>query len=900
MRFTFHAPYARGIRLIEEIPDVSFCHLEGRNGIGKTLSIRLLELACGRQPYSGAPHAWETLRDQLGETEIGVHGMPEGDVKILLQPANWPPQPLEGLADELGTVSLGGRPATWADLRRLLAVVRIAGDETLTETLARELQQRAVEARQLAKDVRPHVAEWDEVLSRLADLTSRLEPDQLDAMATEAQTARVQADQATERVHAAAAALNQSLRLRAALEGAIRRRDALPDCLSDLEAAAAALDQSGERLDNLNKELQKLTREVGRSQQVRRELAKWERLRSLRDRALSRAIIAEREALRRLNLEDRPRPSELRVLMTEAKQMTNDARAKLRDIDVTGNLQQLTNDLERSLNSAAPAIDDHVVANTVPPITTARLRVGVRGRRTELEGIPRPGEVEELERQADAGVRRLARLQQLKELIAVRVKKQENVEEASAEIQRRLTTVNLSASSQDLLQRIREEQETRVALALNALSAVEQLADLLGTYPVDPRAILGSELPAGLSKELSEEAAAEPSEEPWPETDVVGESRDQPRAPATLTDLTEWRRIAREQDERAATELQARYSDAAAAVLSQAPTDYEALESALSSAVADVEEREAELDSWTQAAHEANELASRTAAILNEVLRRLDDAVRELGPQQGQWPELRSGISALMTSSFTGGRATLDPRILDEAAGATRVSRFASTLAEAARRVRDGLDAVSLILLAEARSLSPRVAAAAGESASALPVDMPGSGRVRRWAESELAELLGEEVLRQELFDGADHLSVDLERARISWRTKDDDRPRVRPLEAFSSGEQVFAYTRARLDLLRTDASPATHKLVVLDEFGAFVARDRFGQLLEFVRDQALGVVADQVLVMLPLARDYTTYSARKELEEEDAPSNGLGTLERIAQVARREYFAVPADPVGV
>jgi hypothetical protein len=324
---------------------------------------------------------------------------------------------------------------------------------------------------------------------------------------------------------------------------------------------------------------------------------------------------------------------------------------------------------------------------------------------------------------------------------------------------------------------------------------------------------------------------------------------------------------------------------------------------AFSAAIAAVEEAQNLLQSCIGALTEANDRSSRTAALLNEALRRLDDAVRELQSRNGQWAELRSGLAALMVTSFSGSGKTLDPQVLQQAAGATRVSRFASRLADEARKVRDGLDAVSLILLAEARELSPRVApAATDESPSARPIDLPGSSRVRvrRWAESELAELLGVEVLRRELFGGADSVSVDLERARVSWRSKDDDRPRVRPLEAFSSGEQVFAYTRARLDLLRADAAPSAHRLVVLDEFGAFVARDRFGQLLEFVRDQALGVVADQVVVMLPLANDYTTHPAATELEHGNIPVNGLGGIDRIAQVARREYFAVSADPVAV
>jgi hypothetical protein len=900
VQFTFHAPEAQGIRLIKEIPDVAFCHLEGRNGIGKTLSVRLLELACGRQPYAGAPHAWETLRDQRGEITIGIHGMPEGTVEIRLRPTGWPKQPLSGLTDELGEVLLGGHAVSWSALRQLLSVVRIAGDETLTETLARALEQRAVEARLLALDVAPAVAAWDEVLSDLAHSTSGLEPERLDSMAREAEVAETGANSATNLVRAADAALRDSQRLRGAIEGLIRRRDALTDLLSDLERAGALLHSSDERLDQLTKDLQTLTHEAVRGQQARTQLERWERLRNTRDRALSRARIAERQSLRLLELDHRPDTAELNRLVAEAHREKDQAKERRRHLDVTGNLKDLTDDLDQALSDAPPGIDDHIVAATTPPITTARLRDGVRARRSELVGIPKPGEVEALERQEQTADRRLARLIQLQGLIAAREKKEQNVDEASNEIQLLLKSSSRAADSQDLRQSIRQQQDAGVAAAFDAFAAAQKLAELLGTLPIDPRSILPGELPAELSPEFAVDAA----EDPWEDTDGLGTFVDRPRPPDTLTDLEEWRQLAYSQDQAAAAELGEAFPDAAHATFIAAPPDHGALDAALTIVVAAVEDRTAELASLTGVAAEANDRAIRTAAAVNEALHRLNDAVRDLRSRKGRWAELRPGLEALMERPSTGRAGTLDADVLALAAGVTRVSKFASNLAEAASRVRDGFDAISRILLTEARTLSPRVAAAAGDNSLALslalPVDMPGGGRVRLWAQTELAALLGEKALREELFDGAEHLSVDLARARITWRTKSDDRPRVRPLEAFSSGEQVFAYTRARLDLLKTESPAAAHRLVVLDEFGAFVARDRFGQLLEFVRNQALGVVADQVVVMLPLARDYTEHGAATELQDADVPVNGLGAIERITQVARQGYFAVPADPVGV
>ena len=44
--------------------------------------------------------------------------------------------------------------------------------------------------------------------------------------------------------------------------------------------------------------------------------------------------------------------------------------------------------------------------------------------------------------------------------------------------------------------------------------------------------------------------------------------------------------------------------------------------------------------------------------------------------------------------------------------------------------------------------------------------------------------------------------------------------------------------------------------VVFLDEFGAFVARDRFAQLVTYIQHDALGRIADQIVVTVPLSGD--------------------------------------------
>ena len=87
------------------------------------------------------------------------------------------------------------------------------------------------------------------------------------------------------------------------------------------------------------------------------------------------------------------------------------------------------------------------------------------------------------------------------------------------------------------------------------------------------------------------------------------------------------------------------------------------------------------------------------------------------------------------------------------------------------------------------------------------------------------------ERVRQELLPQAEsEIVVDLDAREVLW--EENGILRSRPLEAFSSGEQAFAYTRARLGLLDDEDNPPQNRLVVLDEFGAFIAHDRLQQLL--------------------------------------------------------------------
>ncbi len=162
MRFLFDAPHADGIKVIPEIPDIALCLVEGRNGIGKTLAVRLLELISGEQPYAGSPSAWRSL-PALGDMTVTVEGLTGGTtLRAELTPGTWSSDPVAVLdGDAFGGAYLDGEHASWAQVRALLQVRRTAGDESLSETLGQVLKERSTRAGTALKNLTPTVAMWD-------------------------------------------------------------------------------------------------------------------------------------------------------------------------------------------------------------------------------------------------------------------------------------------------------------------------------------------------------------------------------------------------------------------------------------------------------------------------------------------------------------------------------------------------------------------------------------------------------------------------------------------------------------------------------------------------------------------------------------------------------------------
>ena len=127
-----------GLRVIEEIPDIPLCKIEGYNGIGKTSAIRLLALCTGGQPFAGNAAAWQTFRGQLGATRVSVNGLKHGagSIEWNLTPDQWIGASEEPLGAEIGTVRIDGKLANFSDVLSLLRVHHINAADTPEKILA--------------------------------------------------------------------------------------------------------------------------------------------------------------------------------------------------------------------------------------------------------------------------------------------------------------------------------------------------------------------------------------------------------------------------------------------------------------------------------------------------------------------------------------------------------------------------------------------------------------------------------------------------------------------------------------------------------------------------------------------------------------------------------------------
>lgn len=893
-----------GLRVIGHIPDYRLCHLEGRNGIGKSVGARLLELATGGQPYAAQPHAWRTLKAQLGPTQITVTGLPGGQIiRFDVDPQrSWPDDPVGNLADEFARVSIDNIPATAREVQALLRVRRVSGDETLLQTLARDLEERAVIAETVQRQwVRPVAADWEVRLTGLVELIGGVNRVALLDAWERQKDAATAAEMGQARAATAVAVSDAADHAVAAADGlAARHRDlpalvtGLASSLDELAAARAALDKANERAEQAAIAL------AGGSS-LRGEIDRWERLLRYRQRAVQREQIEERQLLSALKLPSRPDALELARRMREAAEAVDAEIARRDRIDLVEPRRRLALQMEAPLAAETHRLGGEIIANTAPPITVNGLLAGVQDLRADLTGRPRPDELVRLDREIDRAQRQQELLRALEAQARVTDRKQQRLAEANETLADLFADLDASDRStyeqaQDSAERARDAV---ISAELHTRELRKQIAELL-------------DIPA--QRAVADERTAAPNGDDEDEQDGADDPPADPLYPNV--DEAFATRVAVDADAEAIAVLdRVDVASLAEAAAVGGPVDLAALRAAAAeSPLASV--TEAGLDQL-RLLHAAATRVRAAAAACQEDAKRAEatagDAARRL-------ETLRAAANAARAKLSAGGPTEWEPWAsaaapLFAAAGAPPADWSPGPEegepATTELAIADALEAVAAIARAQTAAvfaLADRLASLSGylgsvaanvapgvrDAGSATPADYQRTlgASLRTWVENALADSLTTPALLTELFDGATEVRVGLDDLTLTWRPRAGG-VRKRPLEAFSSGEQVFAYTRANLMRIGRDRRPGQSVVVILDEFGAFVARDRLGQLMHFVEHEALGTVANQVVVMLPVSRGYPAPSGSTPLREgELSDADSIETRGR--QIADRGYFAVP------
>jgi chromosome segregation ATPase len=708
MRFAIDADGRRGLRVIEEIPDLGVCRLEGYNRIGKSTAIRLLQMCTGVQPYEQQEHLWRTFRDQLASARVVATRLHDAEqIEWVLDPSGWPPGP-EPLGNRLGQVRINGHPARSTDVPTLLRVDRIAGDETFTDTLAARVTSAGIE-------VRRWMAEGGQGWQRRAGLDHTL--DEWHKRVTEYDLAAFQADRRkVEEAERLASRLRTDLQAAEERVKVLSEAQQLLDQLDDVRGRGPGLDQQLEDLDRqlgewdskrteLDGQILTLGQREQHNQQAHQEFQRAQQHLGRRERDLGEA---------RVRLADAAGTAQVPPDRAAATAARDSANAQLEDllsqqarVNTTPHVIRLAEDLSGRLRQAEEdGLGEEVLVESVSASaswTTRQLREALQRQAIARAAQPLSAPAERLEEQVNQVRARIQSLAEVLEACELVTEAARRLRQAKQRMQE--ATSALPASTARTVQELltaRSQLDAQIVVLATRRGQVEQAKSLLGGGLTEP---------------------------------VLAE----------------------------------RLTRACQAV----EVDASQLGGELADAAGHLEVRAAALVAQRQARELRAELVERirrigrTVATLHEApaaawLRTLGDQLpmpavhAEVDEQLQMLARLGAGLDAARTrlTAFTGHVQAIGPALLE--------------LSTQLRERRPG------------------------------SITMDWLPEVRKWLAREVGLWFDHAEIREALFPGGGEVELDLAEMTVSWTPAREER-QTRSLLAFSSGEQAFAYTRARL-----------------------------------------------------------------------------------------------------
>lgn len=782
--------------LVPEIPDIGIVRLEGYNGVGKTLTIRLLQVCAGTRPLKG--EEWTSLCTGLGKVVVEATGL-ANDSRLKWVTSG---ERLLG-ADErdplswFDEVSLDEAPLEdFSMLRQVFDVQRLSGDMGLVETLATQVRESAEDV----DEFRDRLSS-DRILSDLEErvelLRQVVQPVQPAVVALRAQSVEDLRKEEAKQAAAAEAAekeaeeLGTVLRLVVQLDRHAKDADALGAEIRRLDDALAS---GRKRRDALTKELKDKEDAAAKSSELTKELRKAETSRKRAATSLGKATDALADAVAVAQLGPGQEPSDLKAALEQ--QIAALAQERIA-IDARPAMQSLIHDLQSPLTGAhTQGLDDQVLLTPADgsELTVADVSTGLARRDAELQTATSPQLATALDKHLDELRIRVEAVANVPKLQA----KTETARSSLHDAEERLTslTSQLDSTTVTEVEALRTE---RAALEdeLFELGGQRRVAQqrLDGIPPQSQRAAMKARLATALD---SRKVAA---------TDIP-----------TLAEAAEHRRRETSQE---LSDVRNRLSEVTRA-FDHDVADLQAIWATLKTSTKFAWVLDDRLPSDIQDRGVADQIA--TVRTLHHIVESMDDRLTSL------------------TTVLTGVPVTLQA-IADKLVGRSTTATF--------RRI-------------ELDTFVARIA--------------------ERWFEQI-------DVRNALLGENASAIQVALENMTIQWTAGGE--LHSQPLQSLSSGQQAFAFTQAKLSLLQRSVTASRHRLLALDEFGAFVSQDRLRDLENLLFDWHDAHPNDQILLVLPAIQDYARL-ARNSVGADKTRYSRLAD-----QLTHQRFFTEPLSRTG-
>ncbi len=764
------------VRLLPELPDHPIARLEGRNGIGKTMAIRLLQLCTGQQPYrSFDTKVWEELRESLGKVEIFCSHLEGADsIQWQVDASLWPETPdrdfpllaKDGSTGICRSVKIDGKDADLQSVQRLLRVYRLAGDETLVEAVKADVSSLRTAADYERKELESRSSQ---VLAFYEDLKAHLtaaSPQTVEAAVNELSDAREVLGQLSEDLKNAESRQDELKAL------ALQRQEleSLVDQHGDPESYAGELQEKLDEIkgkqESLRGERDSLKLKVGQDAPALEEIdaleTKWLEKRDQRNELLDEAqgLVAK---LGLLSVPPTDKEPSFTSPQAEARAALKALKELQANLDAGPQVAALGDRLLGILNDErAEPLRERPVATVEEGrrLSPQELETGIRTRQEEIAEEGRPPQAEQLEDEIRIADERLADFAQLGDILR--------------KIRRRESELKTNR------RKVKELAEGLAGVEGEKFSEIEskeeQLADEQSNCEVELRRVRQQ------MAQLAKGATA-----------------------GTIMDRFE-RRIA------------------------EAETSLDSLDD-------DIQEQIRQVTVLLQQKETARLAVESSEASLATARAAYREALAQMAVAD-KWRQLRDlDMLPLPESDDETNQARINDLVLRCEGTEARLQALSSLVAD---------HIVAGLLAAEAREMP--------KPDGALAV-------LRLLEDSFGRQYFGHPSVASALFDGGHLIRFSLIEYLVEWQPEAAE-PVTRHLDAFSSGERAFAYTKTRLEKLR-DEPATTNRFVALDEFGAFLERSRLELLEKYLFNYAVGKFVDQALIILPLG---------KSRDEESAP----------------------------